>query len=161
MMKTFGKGTLLTVSLLLVAGLSSCSIDKKLEKEEQELIRSYIATNNITVEPTATGLYYIESLSGGGNMPVDGDTVLVSYKTMFLSGYVIDASPAGQPYKFKLGINWAIPGFEEGIKLMKLNGKSKLVVPSSLAYGPMGYGIIGGYTPLLFEVELKSIIPGN
>jgi FKBP-type peptidyl-prolyl cis-trans isomerase FkpA len=145
---------------ILASGVSSCNYEKKLREEEEELIRSYVETNNITVEPTATGLYYIETLAGEGPLPVDGDTVGVYYRTKFLNGYVLDQLLEGTPYKFVIGNYESIPGFEEGVMLMRLNGKATLLVPSSLAYGSMGYLAVPGYTPLLFEVELVTLEHG-
>lgn len=154
--------TLLIISLLGIIGLSSCgSVGKRMQEDEQALIQAFIESNNITVEPTETGLYYLEITPGTGAMPVDGDTVAVYYKTKFLSGYILDQSREGEPYTFKLGNYESIAGIEEGIKLMRLNGKANLLIPSSLAYGPTGYLAVPGYTPLLIEVELVSILSGQ
>jgi FKBP-type peptidyl-prolyl cis-trans isomerase FkpA len=153
--------TLLTIGLILVTGLSSCgNIEKEMREEEQALIKAYIEKNNVTVEPTATGLYYLEITPGTGSMPINGDTVGVYYKTKFLNGFILDQHLEGVPYRFKLGNQESIPGIEEGIKLMRLFGKANLLIPSSQAYGRTGYLAVPGYTPLLIEVELVSISPG-
>jgi FKBP-type peptidyl-prolyl cis-trans isomerase FkpA len=44
---------------------------------------------------------------------------------------------------------------------MKEGGVSRLLIPSSLAYGSLGYGSIPGYTPILFEIHLVKVIPGS
>lgn len=161
MKRVNGIYNVLAISMLLVMGLSSClnHMDKKLKEEEQALIRAYIENNKITVEPTESGLYYLEATQGTGAFPVDGDSVGVLYKTKFINGYIIDQSVEGDPLKFRLGNQRVIEGLEEGVKLMQLNGKANLLIPSSLAYGPIGYWAIPGYTPLLMEVELVFILP--
>jgi len=50
-----------------------------------------------------------------------------------------------------------IPGWDEGVALMKVGEKVQLVIPSDLAYGPGGSGRIPPDSTLIFEVELLSI----
>jgi len=151
------------VAMMIVsAGLVSCDIEKKMIEAEEGLIRDYIQQNSITVQPTASGLYYIETLAGAGENPDDGDIVGVYYTLWFLTGEKLAELIEGEPFEFTIGEDQVIAGFEEGIRLMKHGGKAKLVIPSKLAYGRTGdpWGIIPGYTPLLYEVELKTLSVG-
>ena len=127
------------------------------EVEEAAAIADYVTENNITVEPTESGLYYIETEKGKGKKVVMGDSVRVHYTGKFLDdeGTVFDSSVGGEPLAFRLGINPMIEGFVEGIMLMNKGGKATLILPSDIAYGishPMSP--IPPYTPLLFEVEV-------
>lgn len=125
---------------------------------EPDSIKTYLAANKISVKPTATGLYYVELKRGTGVKAVNGNTVTVSYTGKLLNGAIFDSSEGKGPISFVLGNKEVIPGWEEGIALMRKGGKAKLIIPSNLAYGPNGAGnVIKPYTPLTFEVELVDV----
>ncbi|HNW99492.1 MAG TPA: FKBP-type peptidyl-prolyl cis-trans isomerase [Bacteroidales bacterium] len=131
---------------------------EELKAKEPETIKEYIKENKITAKPSATGLYYIETTKGTGVKPVKGQTVTVNYTGKFLDGTIFDSSEGREPIKFVIGNNEVIPGWEEGILLMKAGGKAKFIIPSELAYSSRGAGgLIKPYTPLLFEVELVTV----
>jgi FKBP-type peptidyl-prolyl cis-trans isomerase FkpA len=126
--------------------------------KEPEDIKQFVKDSSITALPSATGLYYIETKRGTGAMPVKGDTVSVHYSGRFLDGSTFDSSVGGEPIDFVIGINQVIPGWEEGILLMRAGGKAKFIIPSDLAYGANGAGtLILPYTPLVFDVELIKV----
>jgi FKBP-type peptidyl-prolyl cis-trans isomerase len=122
-------------------------------------IAEYLKNNNITTAPTASGLYYVETVKGKGPKPEAGDTVRVHYTGRFLDGKVFDSSLDTEPIEFNVGIGMVIPGWDEGIQMMNEGGKAKLIIPSNLAYGEggVGDGLIPPYTPLVFEVELVKV----
>ena len=138
----------------------SCDPARSYERHERAKIQDYLAQNsslNFVLQPS--GLYYLETVTGTGTMPVLGDSAFVNYKASFLDGTVFDStSVTTGPYAYIVGES--ISGFDEGVMLMKVGGIAKLLVPSSLAYGPTGnyYGI-PGYTPLLFDVNLIRVKP--
>jgi FKBP-type peptidyl-prolyl cis-trans isomerase FkpA len=153
-----GKVLVLTVVL---AGINSCSLEKRMIEQEEELMRAFIRNNDVTVEPTESGLYYIETLAGTGPAPADGDTVRLYFKVYFLTGVQFGERITGDPFEVVIGKNQVIVGFEEGVKLMKSGGKARLIIPSKLAYGPRGDNyMIPGYTPLAYDLEMVSLIPG-
>ena len=126
--------------------------------KEEEDIAAYIAEHKVTVTPTSSGLYFIETKKGKGKAAVDGSEVTLHYKGTFVDGNVFDSSiERGQPLVFRLGIDSFIPGFAEGVSMMKEGGKAILLLPSHLAYGEQGNMGIPPYTPLVFEVELISV----
>lgn len=129
------------------------------KSEEAKTIAKYIADNNITAQPTATGLFYIEKVKGKGKQVVAGDTVMVNYKGMFMDGNMFDTSErAGKPVEFPIGVGAVIKGWDEGIPMMNVGGKAMLLIPSSIAYGEMGAGqTIPPFSPLLFEVEVVGV----
>jgi FKBP-type peptidyl-prolyl cis-trans isomerase len=121
-------------------------------------IKKYLSDNRINVQPTKSGLYYIETLRGAGVKAADGKTVQVKYTGKLLDGTIFDSSDGKAPISFKLGSKQVIPGWEEGISMMRVGGKAKLVIPSSLAYGPNGAGqTILPFSPLVFDVELVDV----
>lgn len=134
---------------------------KELEAQEKPALDKYIADNKITVKPTASGLYYIETKKGSGANPKATDIVKVHYTGKLLDGTVFDSSvERGEPIEFPL--NQVIMGWTEGLQLMKKGGKAKLIIPSELAYGAQGAGqTIAPYSPLVFEVELLDFKPAQ
>jgi len=146
-----------TIIFALIIGKSCKKED--LQQKEIDDRNKYLTENNITVTPTASGLYYIEITEGTGIMPVTGNLVKVHYKASFLNGEVFDSSyERDEPFFFELGKFAVIDGWEEGIRLMKQGGKALLIVPSDLAYGASGYDEIPEYSTLLFEIELLQVL---
>jgi FKBP-type peptidyl-prolyl cis-trans isomerase FkpA len=125
---------------------------------EDSLIKAYVATNKITVQPTESGLYFVEKVKGKGQKLKAGDMVEVKYKGMFTNGKVFDSSE-GHPeaFVFQAGVGQVIPGWDEALMMMNVGSKALLVVPSQIAYGPQGSGPIGPFSPLVFEMEVVGI----
>lgn len=178
--KTFGgktppfvrSGSMLTFIVKMESFKSAAEMEAeenaKLEESknaEGAKLANYLKEQNITASPTASGLYYSETLAGKGPNPDTSKTVSVHYTGKFLDGKVFDSSVnSGKPLEFKLGKKMVIAGWEEGISMMKKGGKATLVIPSSMGYGERGAQnpqtgeyIIPPYTPLMFEVELLDI----
>lgn len=128
--------------------------------QEASVLAKYIAENEITVEPTESGLYFISTVEGEGEQPVAGDKVKVHYTGTLLDGTKFDSSlDRNQPFEFVLGKGQVIKGWDEGIAMMKVGGKATLILPSSIAYGKRQAGaVIKPYSPLKFDVELLEII---
>jgi FKBP-type peptidyl-prolyl cis-trans isomerase FkpA/FKBP-type peptidyl-prolyl cis-trans isomerase FklB len=107
---------------------------------------------------TSSGLVIATLKPGNGASPKASDTVKVHYHGTLIDGSVFDSSvQRGEPATFPLGS--VIPCWIEGLQLMKVGGKSRLVCPSNLAYGDRGASprIKPGAT-LVFEVELIEIV---
>ena len=110
------------------------------------------------VMTTASGLQYEVLEEGTGTQPEAGDQVTVHYTGKLLNGTVFDSSVnRGEPATFPL--NRVIPGWTEGVQMMKEGAKWRLFIPSNLAYGPNGAGgAIGPNATLIFDVELIKVI---
>ena len=108
---------------------------------------------------TASGLVITTLKEGTGASPKATDTVKVHYHGTLPNGKVFDSSrQRGEPAEFAL--NEVIKCWTEGVQLMKVGGKSKLVCPPDIAYGDQvrpGSPIPPGAT-LIFEVELLDIV---
>jgi len=86
---------------------------------------------------TGSGLQYQTTREGTGKQPRAENTVKVHYEGSLTNGTVFDSSIArGSPVEF--GLNQVIPGWTEGIQLMKEGGKTTFYIPSELAYGSSG-----------------------
>ena len=109
---------------------------------------------------TKSGLRYQIIKEGYGVSPEKNSTISVHYKGQLIDGTVFDSSyKRNQPIEFKLGVGQVIPGWDEGIALLKVGEKARFVIPSSLAYGSQGAGgVIPPNANLIFDVELMEII---
>ena len=129
----------------------------KLAREEGE---KFLAENGKKegVHTTASGLQYVIEKEGEGKSPTAEDKVTVHYTGRLLNGKVFDSSVArGEPATFPL--NRVIPGWTEGLQLMKEGGKFIFFIPSDLAYGAHGAGAdIPPHSTLIFEVELIKVL---
>ncbi|HEV7302131.1 MAG TPA: FKBP-type peptidyl-prolyl cis-trans isomerase [Tepidisphaeraceae bacterium] len=108
------------------------------------------------VTTTASGLQIEKTTEGDGASPKPTDTVKVHYTGTLIDGTKFDSSvDRGEPISFPL--NGVIPGWTEGLQLMKVGGKAKLVIPPALGYGASGQGPIPPNATLVFDVELLGI----
>jgi len=109
------------------------------------------------VKKTASGLIYKEIKAGDGAQAKPTDVVKVHYVGTLTDGKEFDSSvKRGQPVEFPLG--QIIPCWSEGVSMMKVGGKAKLVCPPELAYGDRGRPpVIPGGSALVFEVELLEV----
>ena len=130
----------------------------KLEQEEMTKLDSYLKTNNITVQPTASGIYFIEVQKGKGPKPTTGQKVSVHYTGTLLDGKKFDSSyDRKEPISFALGTGAVIKGWDEAISMMSKGGKAKVIIPSKMAYGERAQGPIPAFSTLVFDVELVDI----
>jgi len=128
------------------------------QRDEDRLLEDFLKRTNVNVEPTASGMYYVELRKGDGPAPVPGKKVTVNYLGYFIDGQIFDSSyERHKPFTFTLGVGEVIPGWEEGIAKMHKGGKAKLIIPSSLAYGDKQAGPVPPYASLIFEVELVDV----
>jgi len=111
------------------------------------------------VQTTESGLQYIVVEAGEGDNPVAADSVEVHYEGRLIDGTVFDSSfERGQTVTF--GLTQVIPGWTEGLQLMKPGAKFKFIIPPELGYGEGGAGqMIGPNATLLFDVELIAVVP--
>lgn len=171
---------ILAMALLVAADMSSCSNNKKAEAaaETAEPQAEYVApapdyselatafrdsskksdvATDTTYAVTPSGLKYMILTEGKGKQPTAESSVTVHYTGELLNGEVFDSSVSrGEPATFPL--NRVIPGWTEGLQLMKEGGKAVFYIPSNLAYGPAGAPpMIGPDEDLIFTVELISV----
>lgn len=170
-------GDKLVAEIKLTDFIDSKIVAEKRKKQQEEMMKQmqememqsktdfekYLADNKIKTKPTASGLYYIEVKKGTGPAVMPGDTVQVFYKGMLLNGNPFDDNTKDpEPIEFPVGVGMLIPAWDEGIPMMKVGGKAKLIVPYQLAYGARGsQPVIPPFANLVFEIEVKGVKSGK
>jgi FKBP-type peptidyl-prolyl cis-trans isomerase len=106
---------------------------------------------------TDSGLKYEVIKAGEGKHPAASQTVRVHYAGWLTDGTLFDSSYS-RADTAKFPLSNVIPGWTEGIQLMKPGGIFRFTIPGKLAYGPRGSPPkIGPNATLVFYVELKAI----
>lgn len=131
-------------------------------KEGQEFLAENKKDDEVSV--TESGLQYQVIEEGSGISPDPNDTVRVHYIGKTIDGETFDSSvDRGKPASFP--VNGVIPGWTEGLQLMKEGAKYKFFIPTDLAYGTRVRpgGKIEPNEALIFEVELLEVtkVPGT
>ena len=131
---------------------------EKAAAEAKKFLDENAKVEGVTV--TESGLQYsviTKATDSKAKSPTASDVVVVNYVGTLVDGTEFDSSiKRGEPAKFPL--NRVIPGWTEGVQLMKVGEKFKFVVPANLAYGEQGAGTIPAGATLIFEVELLEIV---
>lgn len=134
-------------------------LQKKAEETARAEGKAFLEENGKkeNVKTTPSGLQYVVVKEGAGAQPTAEDEVTVHYIGKLLNGQVFDSSvQRGEPATFPL--NRVIPGWTEGVQLMKEGSRYTFFIPSDLAYGPQGIpGAIPPHSTLIFDVELIKV----
>lgn len=140
-----------------MAGAASKAEAKAKEEDAARAIANAAALKKFEGgKTTSSGLKYIIEKEGSGASPKASDNVSVYYRGTFTDGTEFDGNIGEKPISF--GLNQVIPGWTEGLQLMKPGGKAVFYIPYALAYGINGYpGAIPPKSDLIFEVELVKI----
>lgn len=132
---------------------------KKAGEANAEISRKFLEENakKEGVKVTNSGLQYIVLEEGNGENPKATDTVKVHYEGTLINGQIFDSSiKRGEPVEFPL--NHVIPGWTEGLQLMRPGAKYRFFIPSDLAYGEHGASdMIAPNSALIFDVELIEV----
>lgn len=132
-------------------------MDEKLQKESQGNDK-FLADNakKPEIKTTASGLQYQILKEGTGKAPTATSTVKVNYEGKLINGTVFDSSfERKQPIEFPL--NQVIPGWTEGLPLLKEGGSMMLYVPPKLGYGSNATGSIPANSVLIFKIDLIEV----
>ncbi len=137
--------------------------DRQAREQAQDAIaegKAFLEANATRKEVTQTksGLQYEVITEGTGRSPKATDKVRCHYEGTLINGTVFDSSyKRGEPADFPL--NGVIPGWTEGVQLMREGAKYRFYIPYLLGYGERGAGSsIPPYSTLIFDVELIKVL---
>ncbi|MCK9612881.1 MAG: FKBP-type peptidyl-prolyl cis-trans isomerase [Bacteroidales bacterium] len=134
------------------------NVNKKLAEKENREIEDYIERHGWDMQKTGTGLRYQIYKKGNGKIPVEKDKVVISFIVNLINGIECYNSKNDGLKLFELGRAEVESGLEEGIKLMHVGDKAKLIIPSHLAFGLLGdENKIPKRATLIYDVELLEI----
>jgi FKBP-type peptidyl-prolyl cis-trans isomerase FkpA len=157
---------------MMAEQMRSAERAKTLLVEEAKTIEAYVAEKGLTASKTENGLYYVIEKEGTGPETTPGTTMHVNYAGYLLDGKMFDTSlpevakannifNEGRPYEplpVNVGMGQVIPGWDEGLLLLKKGSKAKFIIPSPMAYGEAGAGgLIPGNSILVFDVEVMDV----
>lgn len=154
------------VTAILLGGCNEDNTQEQIENEKR-LLEQYLADNNITQEPTESGLYYIPIVEGSGVTPTQDTWIDIEFTGMLIDGTVFSTSDENTaqmnnifvedylygPYRIQLG-HIPMKGLNEGIKLMKVGEFAKFIIPSNLGRGGSSSGDVPAYSTLIYTIEL-------
>ena len=181
------KGKKITVSIVLVSIKSMDQYKKEMEAEQakmqqemqqkaqaqmpvdDKIIQDYLAKNNVKATKTASGLYYVITKEGKGDLAKPGQDVTMKYIGKTPDGKApfdanVDESfnykkdKEKTPFSFTLGQGQVIKGWDEGVQLLKKGSRANFYIPSPLGYGPQSMGPdLPANSVLIFNVEVVDI----
>ncbi|MBA7588786.1 hypothetical protein ES708_30854 [subsurface metagenome] len=131
------------------------------DEEEKKNIAQYLLNHDITVSPTASGLYYIEEDEGTGIQPIEGDTCMVNYFAQTIYGIVFETNIEDTakyfgiyqnnfpyiPVEIVLYAENVMEGWSEGLSYMKEGGNATIIIPYKLTFE-------GNYNTLVYYIKL-------
>jgi FKBP-type peptidyl-prolyl cis-trans isomerase len=110
------------------------------------------------IKTTESGLMYAIVEEGEGEFVTEGNVVTVNYTGYLEDGTKFDSSvERDEPFSFVVGNKQVIPGWDEGIRLLKKGGKARFIIPPSLGYGDIAVGKIPAGSTITFDVELLDV----
>jgi FKBP-type peptidyl-prolyl cis-trans isomerase FkpA len=143
--------------------------NQELSKEkdrEVKTVESYLATNNIQAQKTEKGTYVVVASEGTGPQVDSGKQVFVRYTGKLFPASPKDTArifesnmngPGNEPFKFVVGAQQIIPGWDDGLRKFKKGGKGTLYIPAFLAYDQKPGPGHQQFENLIFDVEIVDV----
>jgi FKBP-type peptidyl-prolyl cis-trans isomerase FkpA len=132
--------------------------NRLLVKKDNEKIRAFVRRNNWNMQQTATGLWYMIIREGNGRPARTGDVITLSYRLELLDGTLCYTSDSLGPKHFKIGQGGVESGLEEGVLLLKMGDKARLILPPHLAHGLTGDGNrIPARSVIIYEIDVTNL----
>ena len=135
-----------------------------LVKADEQIITDYMAKNNLQGTKTKWGTYVVIETPGEGENISQNDVAVVNYTGRTFNDSTFDSNTDKnfnhvEPLYVDMGEFRVIPGWVDGLKLMKKGTKGKIIVPSYLSYGKNGAPPkIAPNSNLVFDIEVTDIV---
>jgi FKBP-type peptidyl-prolyl cis-trans isomerase len=157
-----GRRIAASIALLFAAacgdeGLSTAPGSGLPSNPATETFAASLGVNLAAMTKKSDNLYVQDIVVGGGATAANGSILRVTYTGYLVNGTKFDSNVGGTTFAFRLGLGDVIGGWDQGLVGMKVGGKRKLVIGSTLGYGARGSGPIPGNATLVFDVELVSV----
>jgi peptidylprolyl isomerase len=165
-MKTGGQRTIIVPSNLAygpegmgpVPPNSSIKVVVELLSTKEAVVAKMWDVDSTLFKETSSGLKYAIITEGEGELIGKEKQVTVHYSGFLLDGNKFDSSvERDEPFTFVAGVGQVIPGWDEGVQLLKKGGKGRFIIPSNLAYGDRDLGKIPPNSTLIFDVEVLDV----
>jgi FKBP-type peptidyl-prolyl cis-trans isomerase FkpA len=112
----------------------------------------------VELSTSVTTLKIDDVKAGTGAQASPGRSVRVHYTGTLMEGTKFDSSrDRNEPFEFVLGTGAVIPGWDEGVKGMRVGGVRRLTIPANMAYGSEGRPGIPPNAALKFDIELLDV----
>lgn len=154
---------LLIAGVLVISCIDENNYTPPTQAEERALLREYLDTltnRGLDIDTTEMGVYYIIDSLGSDTFPAYGDTCSVLYTGFLINGTIFDSS-YGQEFKFTIGDERLIPGWNDGMYNFSQGSRGYIIIPSEFAYGSTGSGSIPPNTTLVFQIQMLAIKPAE
>lgn len=127
-------------------------------KGEDREISDFLTRYGWKVNETPTGLRYFIYYHGNGPGAEKNRIAVVKYSLKLLNGNPVYSSDSTGPKEFLIGHGLDEPGLQEGVSMMHVGDRMKLIVPSHLGYGLLGdNNKIPPNSVLVYDVELTDL----
>jgi len=137
---------------------------EKFKKEEPAKIQAYLTKNNVTVAPSASGIYVITQNPGSGRSISKTDFVKINLTVSSIDGKKIFSTlDQNRPITFEYGKPFDTKGFDEAVATMKKGSKATVLVPSAMGFGEQGrkdqsgQDMISPYSPVIYDIEVLDL----
>ncbi|MGC9353447.1 MAG: FKBP-type peptidyl-prolyl cis-trans isomerase [Mariniphaga sp.] len=167
-MKRILKGIILATVVVAFFSCKENSLEKQRQNELKKL-NEFIRAHYAEVERKPSGLYYIELEKGTGDSIKMGDRVQVFHEIYTLDSLYVTGSGPYEPLELivlpptELSSSpdyvSELKALNEALTYMKKGSKARLIFDSQLGFGQYGSYGVGGFTPLMMEVEVYKVFP--
>lgn len=128
---------------------------------DKKHINDYALLHRLKVNRTESGVSYIVTKQGTGNVPKSGSKVMLHYNAKFLSDRIFDETKDKLPKTVTMGDEKGIAGLEEGLQFFNTGAEGYILIPSKLAYGATpfeeGKVIVPSHSVLIYQVQIVEI----
>ena len=133
-------------------------VNEELVEEDSQKIKTYVEQRNWDMKTSESGLWYMIYSKGKGKKPAIGRRVTLEYTLSLMDSTVCYSSEMYGQMKFVLGYENVETGLHEGVLLMRVGDKARMIMPPHLAHGLMGDGdCIPRRAIIIYDIELVGL----